>query len=165
MVYFVQNPVTKNVKIGYCENNFKSRLASLQTGAAEELDVLLILDGEMADERELHHVFDRFRLVGEWFSYSESLQKFIEDNKQKCIKSVVFSGRKLKNRSEYNPIVIVLGPEDYKGEFNLNAAERDILIALYKKYNGNILSIAVHISKTTDFTMRKLKRHGIIPNE
>jgi hypothetical protein len=81
MVYFIQNTVSQNIKIGY-STNVKSRLLHLQIGSAERLEVLLVLEGGTAYERLLHNQFAEFRLVGEWFMFAAPIKEFINGNRE-----------------------------------------------------------------------------------
>lgn len=76
-VYFVED-ATGAVKIGYSAS-IKNRLASLRTGSANALRVLLLLRGGRELEAELHRKFARQRLSGEWFRKDENLRDFIEN--------------------------------------------------------------------------------------
>lgn len=67
MIYFIQNEATQAIKIGFSDNPVK-RLASLQTGSAEQLVMIATMPGGFTEERILHERFEEFRLFGEWFS-------------------------------------------------------------------------------------------------
>jgi hypothetical protein len=66
-VYFVQVGALGPVKIG-CTRDVARRLAGLQTSHAEPLRLLHSFEGSVKQERELHALFERHRLKGEWFS-------------------------------------------------------------------------------------------------
>lgn len=162
MIYFVQNKATKNVKIGYCKDNLKSRISSLQTGSAEQLECIMVLDGTFRDEKTLHIRFDRLRIRGEWFEFSEDLQRFLDDNKSNCRLEKSDIPKAEKRKRKIQPIKIrPFGPEDYKGELNMNAMERDYLIKLHDRYKGNFLYMAIHMGKTVATLEQKLARHGL----
>lgn len=63
--YFFRNPITGLVKIGK-SNDVKTRKQAVQCGSGVDLDVLLVIDGDI--ERELHKKFARYREHGEWFN-------------------------------------------------------------------------------------------------
>ena len=71
MIYFVQNPVSKHIKIG-STSNMERRLMELQIANSASLRILYVID--IPDEESLmfeHHVQGvcmRFALQGEWFS-------------------------------------------------------------------------------------------------
>lgn len=72
--YIVQGFPLTPVKIGKAED-VERRITQIQTGHYTRLRVLLVLDGD--HERELHERFSEYRLVGEWFMWSEKIEKFI----------------------------------------------------------------------------------------
>lgn len=81
-VYFVQAGEGGPVKIGVTGGELAHRIAQLQTGSAAAILVLAAHAVPSADvyihEREIHEVFARFRLRGEWFSPEPELIKFVE---------------------------------------------------------------------------------------
>lgn len=77
-VYFVQATRCRLIKIGYSDEPLV-RLRSLRMSGPDELTLLAVKRGDMADERELHATFARFRLHGEWFKPSKRLLRFIEE--------------------------------------------------------------------------------------
>lgn len=72
--YFIQGQPLTPVKIGKAIN-VQKRLRSLQTGSPVELRVLATLVGDR--ELELHCRFSKYRVFGEWFSWSNELSEFI----------------------------------------------------------------------------------------
>lgn len=65
------------VKIGFTVNPIKYRLAGLQTGAPEELEVYAVIAGTAKEERALHARFADLRAKGEWFRHEGDLAKYI----------------------------------------------------------------------------------------
>ena len=63
--YFFKNPTTGLVKIGR-SNDVKTRKQAVQCGSGVELDILLVIDGDI--ERELHKKFAKYQEHGEWFN-------------------------------------------------------------------------------------------------
>lgn len=76
-VYFVMNPLTGLIKIGFSDY-FEQRLRSLQFVEKTELKTLLTITGRRDAERELHAKFAHLRERGEWFRPGDDLLKFIE---------------------------------------------------------------------------------------
>jgi hypothetical protein len=66
-VYFIQNDVTKNIKIGHSENP-NARLRALQIGSDCSLSLLGVVSGNYRKEAELHGRFEDRCVRGEWFS-------------------------------------------------------------------------------------------------
>lgn len=85
MIYFIKTK--KAVKIGVSVDP-EARLKELQVGNPFPLKIAATLPGHFATEKELHSVFERFRLKGEWFRYDGHLRA--------CIESCKDSGRKHK---------------------------------------------------------------------
>ena len=64
-IYFISNG--KYVKIGFSKNPLK-RLAQLQTGSSEPLEILGTINGTLATEKYLHRYFADKHIQGEWFA-------------------------------------------------------------------------------------------------
>ena len=79
IIYFVQMADEHGpIKIGLSSLLLlRSRLDSLQTGNPYPLILLGAIPGDAKTEGKLHKKFSKYRLMGEWFHLSESLQKFI----------------------------------------------------------------------------------------
>lgn len=77
MVYFITDK--KNIKIGYSKNPNK-RIKQLNTGNAKKLILIGYVNGDKNKEKELHCQFSQDRLNGEWFSPSNEILDFINDN-------------------------------------------------------------------------------------
>jgi hypothetical protein len=66
MIYFVQDVVTKAIKIGYSSNP-KKRLGGLQTATPNQLALLGVIPGGLEHEAAYHEKFEDHRLQNEWF--------------------------------------------------------------------------------------------------
>ena len=79
MVYFIK--VNNRVKIGY-SNNMDKRINGLKTSNpySNEIELLLLIDGERDIEKKLHKKFSDIRICGEWFLYSSEIKEFIKSN-------------------------------------------------------------------------------------
>jgi hypothetical protein len=66
MIYFIQDTVTRAIKIGYSTNPQK-RLKNLQNSNQNKLVLLHAMHGELEHEAELLQRFDQFKMEGEWF--------------------------------------------------------------------------------------------------
>ena len=66
MIYFIQDTVTRAIKIGYSTNPQK-RLKHLQNSNQNKLVLLYAMHGELEHEAELLQRFDKFKMEGEWF--------------------------------------------------------------------------------------------------
>jgi hypothetical protein len=76
VVYFIRQLPRGPIKIGRGKDA-QTRLARLQTGSPCPLDVIGVVPGGPALEAELHRLFARYRLHGEWFAPAPSLLRFI----------------------------------------------------------------------------------------
>lgn len=77
MIYFIK--ANDRVKIGYTLDPSK-RIPSIQTSSPYKLEVLLIIDGTIELERELHKNFQEYKIAGEWFEYGERMESFVKEN-------------------------------------------------------------------------------------
>jgi hypothetical protein len=66
MIYFIQDTVTRAIKIGYSTNPQK-RLKNLQNSNQNKLVLLYAMHGELEHEAELLQRFEKFKMEGEWF--------------------------------------------------------------------------------------------------
>jgi hypothetical protein len=73
-VYFIRQQ--DKIKIGYSKN-VDARLRQLQTSSPVKLELVGYIEGDQETEKQLHELFDDYRLSGEWFSYSEEIQDHI----------------------------------------------------------------------------------------
>lgn len=76
-VYFITNG--ENIKIGYTKNSVRKRLKQLNTGSDRQLYLLGYMEGTMADEKNLHLIFETYKIRenGEWFEASENILNYI----------------------------------------------------------------------------------------
>ena len=75
-VYFIQNPDTKRVRIGYTTRPL-ARLAEHQGGHDCDLDFLAIIDGTPKTEKALHEKFKKHRKRGSWYEPAPELMEHI----------------------------------------------------------------------------------------
>ena len=88
-VYVIKNNETNKVKIGY-SGNVEARLKDLCIGAGCQLE-LIYKTNQIYDyqekEAEMHKIFDKYRVFGEWFLEDEKqivaiLQEITKDSKE-----------------------------------------------------------------------------------
>lgn len=79
MIYVVQDPHTKHVKIGHSDHP-RSRIIGVQTGCSGKLKCLVLAHGGWLEEQFLHEKFKEYRLSGEWFKYVPEIKKYVEEN-------------------------------------------------------------------------------------
>jgi hypothetical protein len=87
-IYFIQNTVTGNVKIGKSINP-EQRLVNMQSGSDCPLRLLFSIPvHDMAtEEKLLHEKFAAYRLNGEWFRYEGEVSCYLHDLIQKRVKT------------------------------------------------------------------------------
>lgn len=76
MIYFIQDSVSKYVKIGYTNLKIQARISALQTGNPNPLICLRVIESE--DEAGYHKMFEMYHHRGEWFRPGTDLMGFIE---------------------------------------------------------------------------------------
>ena len=85
-VYFiatVTHKKLKQVKIGVAKDVF-ARLAEFQTGNPTRLEIIAIVPGGGCNlEKELHRMFRRSKVLGEWFNWTVPMQEWIDKNAHK----------------------------------------------------------------------------------
>lgn len=74
-VYFIRD-ASGFVKIGWTADVPK-RVSVLQVAHATALEVILQIPGNARTERELHELFDEYRMAGEWFIYGARMRSFV----------------------------------------------------------------------------------------
>lgn len=77
-VYFVRAPRSKAIKIGFTLGDPFVRMAALQTGNPDPLELVAALPGSREDEGAFHARFKPQRLTGEWFTDDRELRAFID---------------------------------------------------------------------------------------
>lgn len=77
-IYFVRAGENGRVKIGRT-GHVPRRLAKMQTDSGEKLNLLGVIVGSAAVERDLHDKLSEFRAQGEWFDAAPELLAAIED--------------------------------------------------------------------------------------
>lgn len=100
MIYFIRGKQSGYIKIGYTGGDGQSRLAQLQTGSPEELELLGGREGGVELERAYHDRFASQRVRGEWFQTDHRLSQHISWIQSghptihgKAIRSVYLAGK------------------------------------------------------------------------
>jgi len=76
-VYAIQVGRNGPIKIGTTKNSPESRMAALQTGHHEKLQLLGAVEGDQAIERGAHEALRAYRLHGEWFGPSDAVLAYV----------------------------------------------------------------------------------------
>lgn len=85
MIYFLKNKKVDVVKIGYT-SNIQRRIKQLEQQSKCKLKLLLLMPGNILNEKELHKHFKNCNISGEWFNYSEAVKSYISLNNHYQIK-------------------------------------------------------------------------------
>lgn len=80
-LYLVSDIDKTVLKIG-SSSNVNTRLLSLKNGNHLKIELLFCLKRFGSKEREVHKMFSKFRLSGEWFKYDESIINYFENEIQ-----------------------------------------------------------------------------------
>ena len=78
-IYFIQESVLKNIKIGFTSSHPNKRLHTLSVASSQELIFLGFLLGDKPHEKRLHKKFKHLHVRNEWFEPGEDLLKFIDN--------------------------------------------------------------------------------------
>lgn len=80
-VYFVAigDPYITHVKVGFTAKNPWARVRDLQTGCPFKMQLLGFVFGCRGMEAELHDVLGDDRCEGEWFAWSEYVERIVRD--------------------------------------------------------------------------------------
>jgi hypothetical protein len=137
-IYLIQNLRTKNIKVGYTdEESAKNRLQQLQTGHCDELVILLTFPGDRRLEQKLHKKLFLYHIRGEWFT-SDILKS---EELAECLEQEVFRIKRQKEKEKPELKGVDKGLElfftncvekdKYNHESKFNAYK---LFKLYEKY-------------------------------
>lgn len=129
MIYFIGIKGFNYVKIGVTKN-LKTRLEHLNNGSPFELEVLLIIDGNILVEQHLHNKFQQYRYKNEWFILSDEIINFIK-----------------------NPILSINTNDNHTNKVNIDI---DYLIELYKQGKSNI-EISTILNVSISVVRRRIK--------
>lgn len=75
MIYFIRS-YNEYVKIGTSIDP-EDRKSSLQTANPKKLRIQAVLEGSYKTEKGLHDLFEKSRVRGEWFRYTEEIKWYI----------------------------------------------------------------------------------------
>lgn len=80
-IYFaaIGDPYITHVKIGFTTKFPEARVRNLQTGCSFKITLLGYVFGNQGGECDLHDVLKDDRCEGEWFSWSEYVERIVRD--------------------------------------------------------------------------------------
>jgi len=76
-IYFILAADVNRVKIGKTIN-IVSRLSKLNTDSPVDLELIAYFLAPESAERFIHCIFDKYRVRGEWFIYSEQIKNVVK---------------------------------------------------------------------------------------
>jgi hypothetical protein len=74
MIYFIETQ--GHVKIGY-SNDPQRRFNNLTVGCPTKCTLIAVIEGDMADEKDIHERFKANRIRGEWFEFTPEINAFM----------------------------------------------------------------------------------------
>ncbi|MGR6841678.1 GIY-YIG nuclease family protein [Aliivibrio wodanis] len=78
LIYALRSKTLKKIKIGESNRDtLFSRLASLQTGSADELEIIGVHYGYFGSDREIHPILKLSHSHLEWFNETEEVTDFV----------------------------------------------------------------------------------------
>jgi len=83
-VYVIGNTHAEVCKIGFSKTPNK-RLKGIQTGCPYPIKILYLFVGSINLEKQLHKKYSKYRLNGEWFSYTGELRAALENSKESIL--------------------------------------------------------------------------------
>jgi hypothetical protein len=104
MIYFIQEEISKDTKIGYTNQTIKKRLKTLQSGNSKKLICIGIVDGNKETEDKIHRLFKHFHIRGEWFRYDSTILDFISLNGGKIYKKSEEEERRERLEERWNKV-------------------------------------------------------------
>lgn len=79
MIYFIK--AGDYLKIGYTKNEktFKVRISTYKTSNPFEIEIINLIEGEVAEERNILNYFIEYHCKGEWFYFEEKIIDFAKN--------------------------------------------------------------------------------------
>lgn len=84
MIYAVQDRASRLIKFGYSRSP-RTRLTKMRTDCPGDLDILVVIEGEKADEAQLHRQFAQYHARGEWFFPAIAVLAFIDEASERAV--------------------------------------------------------------------------------
>lgn len=87
LLYFIKEEGSNYVKIGSSRTP-GTRLMFLQVANPRKLKLLKMIDAGKGGESACHRLFDPERVRGEWFYFSDELEKFLQQNDDYILETI-----------------------------------------------------------------------------
>jgi len=98
-LYFIREGKKGNIKIGISKNP-TDRLSALQTGTSKRLELLWYLDVKQKHEKNIHKIFAKENIIGEWFEPSARILRFLMETITHCFDGCSFGSTFLLGKLE-----------------------------------------------------------------
>jgi len=148
-IYFIQSGENGPVKIGQSEDPI-ARLEQLQTGNPEELKLLWVYEGDEYTEHEIHEMFKKDRVRGEWFKFTDELKTFV-----------------LKELKNYNEIALLNDESisitrSFSGDIFIDTGDYDISLSSTSAIITRFAGSTVHINNFYPWGFYKTEKKLLI---
>lgn len=90
MLYFLKKD--NLVKIGYSRNPAK-RIQTIRDNSSSDIELLILTEGSITDEKHLHCKFKEYHSFKEWFILSDEIKEFI-----KTLESIELTHKKKRSK-------------------------------------------------------------------
>ena len=119
VVYFIQGKLTQRIKIGSTQCLIDERMKELQTGSPDELNFIGAYFGSQYSETQVHDLFSKSRLHGEWFEPTDDIFKFIANDCVTDLKSSYFTYQQIEDGSLPLEQVVNLEPKELARRYDV----------------------------------------------
>lgn len=102
-VYFIKESAMGSIKIGK-SYDVRKRLKAIQACLPQTIEILGVIDGGIAKERQLQKQFIHLKIHGEWFMPGKELLDFINENAIKDMSLIKEIQQKPKTKRSANKI-------------------------------------------------------------
>jgi hypothetical protein len=143
-VYFIRD-ATGRVKIGKSFDVGK-RLAQMQTGSADDLEIVRVIDGDFEEESWLHDRFHDLHIRGEWFWFHEDMLTVSPPPLQRRLDKPIHVNldslsslarqRRLIGGEGYSVFCFMIGASKFSGEFE--RLDRTLMAEKLQMHRSNL---------------------------
>jgi hypothetical protein len=157
-VYLVRCAVTRAIKIGIARVP-KERLTTLQTGCPTPLALVGSIPGGRPEEQELHRLFARKRIQGEWFALDEAdVLAILECPVPVAPPQPITVGRARAWRSHSDRREAPSAPDEAASR----CAERERMVSALERFSWNRVQAAMSMRMSRRTFYRRLKEYRLI---
>jgi len=77
MIYFAQQGKSGPIKIGFTDNDVRTRLYQLRTSSPTQINLIGTIHGDKEKESSIHEYFKEFHIKNEWFQPTTEIFNYI----------------------------------------------------------------------------------------